>query len=152
MSPEQLRAFLDPRWWSEVGPTSDIYAVGLTIVELLLGVLPDHQSPELTASREACELLIRRSRADWLDPPISGIPRALEAIVQRCIAPSPSERYGDARDLAQDLAKFIAGSQTFAQLHHDSLVGSITGTQSWQTAIDPQRSMATASPAVCSVN
>ena len=67
MAPEQLRAFLDPHYWSEVGPAVDIYALGLTLAELLLGTVPDTPSAALPAPSAARELLDRRLTLDWLD-------------------------------------------------------------------------------------
>ena len=66
MAPEQLRAFLDPRCWGEVGPAADLYALGLMLVELLLGNLPNMPSGSL-ASHVAARWLIRsRSDPEWL--------------------------------------------------------------------------------------
>ena len=68
MAPEQLRAFLDPKYLSVVRPAADIYALGLTLVELLLGVLPDTPPPTLPAPAAVRELLGHRVRPDWLVP------------------------------------------------------------------------------------
>ncbi len=93
MAPEQLRAFLDPRSWSEVGPAADIYSLGLTLLELLLGILPDTPPPTLAAPLAARELLDRRLRPDWLvRTTLRHLPPALGEIVQRCLAPYPEER------------------------------------------------------------
>ncbi len=109
MAPEQLRAFLDPESWDEVGPAADIYALGLTLVELLLGRPPTTPSACLHASRAARELLDCRSRPGWLSRLVgSDIAPALEEIVKGCLSPSPEGRYADAFDLARDLARFLA--------------------------------------------
>ena len=109
MAPEQLRAFVDPHCWSEVGPAADIYALGLTLVELLLGMPPDTHPSTSPAPRAARELLSRRLRPDWLArTTLSHIPHALQQIVERCLAPSPEQRYAEASDLVQALARFIA--------------------------------------------
>ena len=108
MAPEQLRAFLDPRCGSEVGPTADIYALGLTLAELSLGTPPYTPPQTLPAALAARELLGRRSHPDRMFPaterPISP---ALERIAMRCLAPTPGQRYADAGELARSLGEFL---------------------------------------------
>ena len=65
MAPEQLHAVLDPRCWAEIGPAVDSYALGLTLVELLLGEPPDFSSRTLPEFRAGGELVDLRSRPDW---------------------------------------------------------------------------------------
>jgi len=108
MAPEQLVAFLEPRRWDEVGSASDIYSLGLTLVELLLDQPPDLPRESSSATRAARELLSMRSRPRWPARLISGrAPRALAKIATRCLAPSPRARYDDVRELAEDLVRFI---------------------------------------------
>jgi serine/threonine protein kinase len=108
MAPEQLHAFLDPRYRCDVGPAADIYALGLTLAELLLGVLPLSPRPNVPAPLAARDLLSQRSRPDWLLLSTERqIPPPLAEIVRRCLAPSPENRYTDVDGLARSLGKFL---------------------------------------------
>jgi len=97
MSPEQAlarRGVVDQR--------TDIYALGLTLYELLT-LRPAFDG------RDHQELL----RQIALDEPISprrlnpAVPRDLETIVLKAIAKDPSSRYTTAQDLAADLRRFM---------------------------------------------
>ena len=113
MAPEQLRAWLDPRGWAEVGPAVDIYALGLTLVELLLGTPPESPPASLAATEAARQLLGRRSWPGWSARITAGVnPPALRRIVRRCLAPCPERRYADASDVARDLGRFLTSAAT----------------------------------------
>jgi serine/threonine protein kinase len=97
MSPEQAlarRGVVDQR--------TDIYALGLTLYELLTLQTAfngrDHQE------------LLRQIALDEPVPPRrlnKAIPRDLETIVLKAICKEPSGRYATARELADDLARFL---------------------------------------------
>jgi serine/threonine protein kinase len=131
MAPEQLRAFLDPRYWSEVGPAADVYALGLTLVELLLGILPDTPPATLPAPLAARELLGRRLRPDWLDrTALCHVPPELGEIIQRCLAPSPEGRYAEARELARSLGHFLVPSRSSSTCPSPAIVG-LSNSMGW---------------------
>jgi serine/threonine protein kinase/tetratricopeptide (TPR) repeat protein len=108
MAPEQLEAFLDPDRWENVGAAADLYALGLLLREMLTGRRPDGPDPDLPLPRAIRDLMDRR-----LGPPPSlrtenpTVPHALDAIVGRCLARRPEERYATGSDLAEDLTRFI---------------------------------------------
>jgi serine/threonine-protein kinase len=91
MSPEQAdgTALLDAR--------SDLYGVGATAYFLLTGRPP-------FAGRTMLDVLFAHrhepvpSLADQ-----TGVPAALEAVIRRCLAKQPSERYASAEELDRDL-------------------------------------------------
>ena len=109
MAPEQIEAFINPDLWDKVEAKADIYSLGLVLRELLTGQKPDLPDPAL--SLPACALRAVLDRRRFLDASVrrfnSAIPHALEAIVAKCLHPSPDDRYVDAQALEQDLDRFL---------------------------------------------
>ena len=109
MAPEQLNAFLDPNAWDAVGEAADIYSLGLLLRELLTGERPESPDPGVPLPRAIHDLSDRRSLG--FGPVRSmnrDVPHALEAILTRCLAFRPEDRYSSARALAEDLERFVA--------------------------------------------
>jgi serine/threonine protein kinase len=108
MAPEQIEAFLDPERWNHVGAKADIYALGLVLRELVTGAPPDLPAEALPPPRALRALLDRRPMLDVAVCKANpDVPRALEAIVARCLCFSPDDRYPDARALVEDLRRFL---------------------------------------------
>ncbi len=84
-------------------PQSDVYALGLTLYELLTLRAPF----EDTNKGRLIEKVLR-------EPPLAPravgprIPRDLETIVLKCLAKEPAQRYPTADALAEDLRRFLA--------------------------------------------
>ncbi len=103
MAPEALEANAQP------DRRADIYALGVTLYQLLCGQLP-HSGDTLPA--------LLRSIHD--DPPVplrqrlSSLPKDLAAIVHRCLAKDPEQRYRSARALAEDLWRYLDGEEVAA--------------------------------------
>jgi serine/threonine protein kinase len=90
MAPEQW----DSEAFGEVGPQTDIYALGVMLFELLTGKLP------FTA----------RETAQWMWKHVNEAPppvpfEAFDPIIKKCMAKMPSERYASVAELRSDLAK-----------------------------------------------
>ena len=98
MAPEQARG--DPRQ----GPATDVFAVGLILMELALG------SPGVPAL-DAVRTLERtaRGRLGFLRHRLRALPRGLRQVVSRCLEVHPDDRYGDAGELGTDLEDVRAG-------------------------------------------
>ncbi|HMB08304.1 MAG TPA: serine/threonine-protein kinase [Isosphaeraceae bacterium] len=104
MAPEHLDALADGLA-DRLDGRSDIYGLGVLLYEALTGARP-FTTPRNAAS--GTELLLRaaeerRRAAPWLRATRPEVPAALEAVVRRCLAPDPSDRYATAADLAADL-------------------------------------------------
>ncbi len=96
LAPECLRDRADAR--------SDIYSLGLTLYELLLG-----QPVFLELDRVR---LLHQIEAHQVVPPRrlnSALPRDIETIILKAIAREPSARYATAAALADDLQRFVEG-------------------------------------------
>lgn len=88
----------------EVGPATDVYSLGTILYEMLAGRVPH---PGAIAAETM------RSLREVEPPPPSrirrGVPHALDRIALRCLHKRPGDRYPDARGLADDLRRFLAG-------------------------------------------
>ncbi len=105
MAPEQARG-------EDLGPRSDVYALGACLYQLLAGV------PPFGGSTSATEV-IDRTRKNQIRPlaeTAPGAPRELVAIVGKAMAADPAHRYEKAGKLAEDLRAFLAGQLVAA--HH----------------------------------
>lgn len=100
-APERLRG--------QVGAPCDVYALGITLYELVTQVTPFE-------SINRADLLDRIQR-ETPRPPIQivpDIPVPLETIVLKATAKDPQDRYESAIELADDLRRFINGQRIHA--------------------------------------
>ena len=121
MAPEQL--------WSrseQIGPPTDVYAMGAILYELLSGYPPYRAShlPELIDQ-------IREGRIQGLRMQNPDVHIDLETICMKCLQRTPGDRYGNADELRLDLERFLANRPIGARLNRNHrlyirLVGSVT--------------------------
>jgi serine/threonine protein kinase len=108
MAPEQIEAFINPEFWGAVGAKADVYSLGLVMRELLTGQRPELPAGNLSPARALRAVLDRRP---FLETAVRktnpAIPHALEAIVVKCLAIDPADRYPDAQSLEHDLDRFL---------------------------------------------
>ena len=86
MSPEQIQG-------SAAAETSDVWSLGVTLLELLTGQRSQNRSIE--------------------DLP-EAVPAELAAIVAKCLRPDPRQRYPSAFELSQDLGRYLDGRRVEA--------------------------------------
>lgn len=94
----------------DVGASSDVYALGAVLYELLAGAPPFAADSDLEVLRriESSEPSRLRSRA-------RAIPRDLETICLKCLEKDPARRYPTARALSEDLQRFLDGRLILAR-------------------------------------
>jgi WD40 repeat protein len=117
MSPEQLGAEPD-----EVDARTDVYSLGLVLHELVAGSLPYElrgrtplEAARILDGRTAApaDAVVRAVRAEGRIAGDEG--RSLAAIVAKCLAPRPADRYSTAAELEADVGRWLAGEPVLAR-------------------------------------
>lgn len=88
-------------------PAADVYALGMTLYEVLVGYHP--LRPPGQPSPSSVQLMLMQT--SWAYTPVSSVlpdvPAGLDAILQRALAKDPAQRYGSARELADALRGLV---------------------------------------------
>jgi serine/threonine protein kinase/TRAP-type uncharacterized transport system substrate-binding protein len=111
MSPEQAQSRRD-----EITVRSDVYSLGAILYTLLTGQPPFRADSTI-------DTLMQVIQREPVPPRVlnSACPYGLEAICLKCLQKSSSQRYATARDLAEDLERFLQGERVLARhsrAHH----------------------------------
>lgn len=102
MSPEQAQGL------PTIGPSTDVYALGIIIYQMLSGKLPfDAETPMAMASIR----IVQPPRP--LGEVRSDLPSSVEEVVMRSLSPNPDERHAGAGKLLADIRQ--AAEMTLAQ-------------------------------------
>lgn len=105
MAPEQAEGRKN-----QIGPATDVYALGAILYEMLASRPPFQGTNPLDSLRRALsQEPIAPSRLE------SSVPRDLEAICLKCLEKEPGQRYASALGLAEDLRRFLDGRPVTAR-------------------------------------
>jgi serine/threonine protein kinase len=105
MAPEQAIATTH-----RIGRGADVYGLGATLYEALTG-RPPFLEPTLAKTLERVIGTAPASTRQFS----KAIPLDLDAICLKCLEKAPKDRYASARELADDLGRFLEGAQTAAR-------------------------------------
>ena len=110
MSPEHLDAF-NPKGTTrpeQVDGRSDIYAMGLILFEMIAGHHPFPEPPPKLSILETIRIMLEmRRQVPSLRAARPDVPWSLDALTAKCLDPDPDRRYALAKDLAEDLRRYL---------------------------------------------
>lgn len=110
MAPEQCLA--DPNDPNAIDRRTDVYAIGLLLYELVVGFMP------YDVSRADIPTAINVIRETPPEPPRKSnpdLPREVETIMLKALRKERGERYATAKDMGDDLRRFLADEAILAR-------------------------------------
>lgn len=105
MPAELLDALVDDAPPAAADPRGDVFGVGVLLFEMLAGRLPFPAYQGLLRDTARCMAADRRAPLPSVRAINPGVPRAVEAIVRKCLSSDPAERYPSAVELHEDLRR-----------------------------------------------
>ena len=97
VSPEQTQGHT-------LGPTSDIYSLGVVMYEAACGKVPFEGDDAISvALKQVNEIPVPPSQVN------PAIDKALESIILKCMQKNPADRFQSARELSRTLREYLAG-------------------------------------------
>jgi len=106
MPPEQLRAS-ETKEIDQISFASDVFGLGATLYHLLCGKAPYLPNSKEKEARTRFFERIRRAEFPLPRTIRPDIPRPLESIVKKAMQADPKQRYGSARELADDVRRWL---------------------------------------------
>ena len=105
MAPEQMEDA------SKVDARADVWSVGATMYEMLMGK-PPFDGPTVTALHRA----ILDSKGVSTRDHVPDVPKSIDAVIRRCLSVDPANRYQDGKALRTALENAQLGRQTVANV------------------------------------
>jgi eukaryotic-like serine/threonine-protein kinase len=105
-----------------LSPATDIYGVGAVLYEMLTGRWPFEEALLNNPDRQLLENRYPQTRGRLPPRPSrfnTRLAPGLEAVVMKCLAHPPRQRFQSARELAKALASFLAGNDQLWPEHLD---------------------------------
>src|SRR5262249_34516562 len=104
MSPEQAKGE------QNIDPRSDVYSIGATLYEILTGRLPFEGDSSI-----GILIKVIKQAPPSLRQINPNLPEDLEIIVLRCMEKDPKRRYQTAREVADELRRYLEGEPVLAR-------------------------------------